>query len=49
MQKKHIIGYKKEKKKRGRRKKKGINKENSTELPNPNVEAEVYNNNKKCD
>jgi len=24
-------------------------KENSTELPKPNVEAEVYNNNTKCD
>ena len=24
-------------------------KENSTELQSPNVEAEVYNNNRKCD
>ena len=24
-------------------------KENSTELQKPNIEAEVYNNNKKCD
>ena len=24
-------------------------KENSTELQKPNVEAEVYNNNKKCE
>ena len=24
-------------------------KENSTELQKPNVDAEVYNNNKKCD
>ena len=24
-------------------------KENSTELRRPNIEAEVYNNNKKCD
>ena len=24
-------------------------KENSTELQKPNVEAEVYNNNKRCD
>ena len=24
-------------------------KENSTELQKPNVEAEVYNNNRKCD
>ena len=29
-----------------RRKKK---KENSTELQSPNIEAEVYNNNRKCD
>jgi len=32
------------KKNKGRKKKK-----NSAELPEPNVEAEVYNNNKKCD
>ena len=31
--------------KKGKKKK----KENSTELQKPNVEAEVYNNNKKCD
>ena len=24
-------------------------KENSTELQSPNIEAEVYNNNRKCD
>jgi len=38
-------------KKNGRRKKKGKEKKkgNSTELQKPNVEAEVYNNNKKCD
>ena len=30
-------------------KQKGKTKENSTELQRPNVEAEVYNNNKKCD
>ena len=30
-------------------KKKGKKKENSTELQKPNVEAEVYNNNKNCD
>ena len=24
-------------------------KENSTELQKPNIDAEVYNNNKKCD
>ena len=29
--------------------KKGEKKENSTELQKPNVEAEVYNNNRKCD
>ena len=34
-----------------KRKKKGkrIIKENSTELQKPNVQAEVYNNNRKCD
>ena len=37
------------KRKNGRRKKKDIKKENSTELKKPNVEAEVYNNSKKCD
>ena len=45
------IKVKKEKRKRkkhGRRKKRGEKKENSTELQKPNVEAEVYNNNKKC-
>ena len=31
------------------RKKKKKKKENSTELQKPNVDAEVYNNNKKCD
>ena len=30
------------------RKKKKKKKENSTELQKPNVDAEVYNNNKKC-
>ena len=30
-------------------KKKEIKKENSTELQKPNLEAEVYNNNKNCD
>ena len=29
--------------------KKGEKKENATELQKPNVEAEVYNNNRKCD
>ena len=37
------------KKENGRRKKKRKEKENSTELRKPNVEAEVYSNNKKCD
>ena len=31
------------------RKKGGNKKENTTELQKPNVEAEVYSNNKKCD
>ena len=35
--------------KNGRRKKKGEKKDNSTELQKYNVEAEVYNNNRKCD
>ena len=26
-----------------------VGEENSTELQKPNIEAEVYNNNKKCD
>ena len=29
--------------------KKGEKKENSTEPKKPNVEAEVYNNNRRCD
>ena len=49
MQKKYnrfnkIIKKSEEKKTKEERKKK-----NSTELQNPNIEAEVYNNNKKCD
>ena len=39
-----IIRKRKEKKKEEIKK-----KENSIELQKPNVEAEVYNNNKKCD
>ena len=39
----------KKREKNGRRNKKGKKKENSTELQKPNVEAEVYSNNKKCD
>ena len=44
--KKLKINYKKEKRKKRKKKEK---KENSTELQKPNIEAEVYNNNKKCD
>ena len=29
--------------------KKGKKEENSTQLQKPNVQAEVYNNNRKCD
>ena len=36
----------KEKREKNRRKKKGKKEENSTELQKPNVEAEVYNNNR---
>ena len=32
-----------------RRRKKGEKKENYKELQKPNIDAEVYNNNKKCD
>ena len=53
MKKKHsrltkikIIKKRKKQKKEKRRKKK---KENSTELQKPNVKAEVYNHNRKCD
>ena len=46
-----ILNYKKEKRKRKKWKKteKRGKKENSTKLQKPNIEAEVYNNNKKCD
>jgi len=51
MWKRIIIGFKKLKiirmEKKERRKKK--KKENSTEQQKPNVEAEIYNNNKKSD
>ena len=40
-----IIDFKKLKLK----KKRGKKKENSTELQKPNIEAEVYNNNEKCE
>ena len=50
MQKKIITGLKNFKLKKEKRKKKFffLKKENSTELQKPNVEAEVYDNNKKC-
>ena len=32
-----------------KRKKNGRRKKNSTELQKPNIDAEVYNNNKNCD
>ena len=37
------------KKRKEKKWKKKEKKENSTELQKPNVEAEVYNNNRKCD
>ena len=40
-----IIEKRRKKKKEGGKKK----KENATELQKPNVDVEVYNNNKKCD
>ena len=40
------LKFKKERREREKKKKK---EENSTELQKPNVEAEVYNNNKRCD
>ena len=40
---------KKRKGKKWKKKKKGEKKDNSTELQKSNVEAEVYNNNRKCD
>ena len=39
-----ILKNRKEKKEEKRKK-----KENSTELQKPNIDAKVYNNNKKCD
>ena len=36
-------------KKREKKERKKRKKENSPELHKPNIEAEVYNNNKKCD
>ena len=40
------LKLKKEKKKKQKKQKK---KRNSTDMQKPNVEAEVYNNNRKCD
>ena len=40
---------KRKKKKRKKKKRKKKKKEQSTVLHKPNVDAEVYNNNKKCD
>ena len=40
---------KKRKGKNKKQKKKGKKKENCTELQKPKVEAEVFDNNKKCD
>ena len=40
---------KEKRKKKGRKNKIGKNKENCIELQKHDVEAEVYNNNKKCD
>ena len=37
------------KKRKEKKTEEGRKKENSTELQKPNIEAEVYNNNKKCD
>ena len=45
---KKIKNYLKDKRKEEEERKRG-NKENFTELQKPNVEAEVYDNNKKCD
>ena len=47
MIKKQKIRRKKEEE--GKKEKKKKKEENSTELQNPNVEAEVYKNNKQCD
>ena len=48
---KNIIGLKELKlfKKRKKKTEEERKKENSTELQKPNVQAEVYNNNKKCE
>ena len=43
----HMLRGKKKRKEEEERKR--GNKENFTELQKPNVEAEVYDNNKKCD
>ena len=47
---KNIIGLIKEKEREQRKKQeKKEKKENSTELQKPNIEAELCNNNKKCE
>ena len=53
---KNITGFKKlrvkiikKRKKKRKKETRGNKKENSTEWEKPNEEAEVYNNNKKCD
>ena len=43
------MGFKKLNYKKRKRKKNGRRKKNSTELQKPNIDAEVYNNNKNCD
>ena len=48
-QKLKIFKKREKRKKMEEERKKGEKKENSTELQKPNVEAEVYNNNRKCD
>ena len=43
------ITKKRNEKKMEEERKKGKKEENSTQLQKPNVQAEVYNNNRKCD
>ena len=47
LKKQKIVKKRKEKKKRNKENRN--QRENSTELQKPNVEADVYNKNKKCD
>ena len=46
---KEIKNYNYKKEKRKKKEKERKKKENCTELQKPNVEAEVYDNNKNCD